>query len=135
MLRNAVICLVSHGKAISALALGPIGHRRCDRHRLKNDTDLSFLYSCIEPSMSSKGFPNVKRSRTSTGRKPRPAVEVGMVATADDALALLRRHGVLTLSPEPGFASLIEAIVGGPIHGSWWGHEQGGLIFQIASAL
>ena len=58
-----------------------------------------------------------------------------MVATADDALALLRRHGVLTLTPEPGFASLIEAIVGGPIHGSWWGHEQGGLIFQIASAL
>jgi hypothetical protein len=58
-----------------------------------------------------------------------------MVSTAKGALALVRKRGVLTLTPEPGFVSLIEAVVGGPIKGSWWGHEQGGLIFQIASAL
>jgi hypothetical protein len=58
-----------------------------------------------------------------------------MVSTAKGALALLRKRGVLTMTPAPGFASLIEAVVGGPIKGSWWGHEKGGLIFQIATAL
>ena len=58
-----------------------------------------------------------------------------MVSTGKGALALVRQRGVLTLTPAPGFASLIEAVVGGPIKGSWWGHEKGGLIFQIATAL
>jgi len=70
-----------------------------------------------------------------TGRKTAPGVEVELVSTAKDALALLRKRGVLTLTPEPGFASLIEAVTGGPIKGSWWGHEKGQLIFTIASAL
>jgi len=51
------------------------------------------------------------------------------VRTEAEALALVRQHGALTL------ASLVTAVVGAPVRGSWWGHEKGGLIFKLATAL
>jgi hypothetical protein len=54
--------------------------------------------------------------------------------TASEALALLRRERVVTLTPAPGLRSLVGEIAG-EVRGSWWGHPQGGLIFSIASAL
>jgi hypothetical protein len=60
---------------------------------------------------------------------------VPIVATAAEALDLIEREGVVTLVPVGDRPSLIAAIVGGPIRGSWWGHPQGKLIFDIATAL
>ena len=51
------------------------------------------------------------------------------------ARALLRERGVVTLTAAPGVPSLVEAIAGAPVRGSWWGHPKGKLIFNVSSAL
>ena len=56
------------------------------------------------------------------------------VATPRQALDFVRRHGVVTMT-RSGRPSLVEAVAGGPVKGSWWGHEKGGLIFQLAETL
>jgi len=38
----------------------------------------------------------------------------------------------MTASARP---SLVEAIVGGPVKGNWWGHAKGRLIFKLAESL
>lgn len=57
-----------------------------------------------------------------------------MIHTPAQALAFVRKHGIVTMtsSSKP---SLVEAIVGGPVKGSWWGHAKGRLIFELADAL
>lgn len=52
----------------------------------------------------------------------------------DEALALLRRHRVMTLAPTAGVPSLVEAVAGGPVRGSWWGHPSGKDIYACAVA-
>jgi hypothetical protein len=56
------------------------------------------------------------------------------IATPKQALAFVRRHGTVTMtrSERP---SLVEAVAGGPVKGSWWSHEKGGLIFNLAETL
>jgi hypothetical protein len=34
-----------------------------------------------------------------------------------------------------GFPSFVEAVVGRPVRGSWWAHEQSGPIFSLAEAI
>jgi hypothetical protein len=57
------------------------------------------------------------------------------IRTGKDALALVRRHQVLPMTPVEGFASLVGEIAGGPIRGSWWGHPKGALMYDLANAL
>jgi hypothetical protein len=57
-----------------------------------------------------------------------------LLRTPQDALELLRRDRVLTLTPAGRLRSLVGEIAG-EVHGSWWGHPQGGLIYSIATAL
>ena len=57
-----------------------------------------------------------------------------LLRTPQDALDLLRRDRVLTLTPAGRPRSLVGEIAG-ELRGSWWGHPQGGLIFSIATAL
>jgi len=57
-----------------------------------------------------------------------------LLRTASEALELLRRQRVVTLTPSPGLKSLVGEIAG-EVRGSWWGHPQGRLVFAIASAL
>ena len=52
-----------------------------------------------------------------------------------EALAFVRRHGVALQAARGAVPSLAEAIAGGPIRGSWWGHPKGGEIFRTASAV
>ncbi|HEY7841182.1 MAG TPA: hypothetical protein VIC61_06400 [Gammaproteobacteria bacterium] len=47
------------------------------------------------------------------------------------ALAFIRRHGVVLESGRGPLPSLAEKIAGGPIRGSWWGHPRSGLIFRV----
>lgn len=55
--------------------------------------------------------------------------------TTDDALRLVREHGLVTLTHCGAGPSLVESMVGRPVKGSWWGHPAGDRIFQAATAL
>jgi len=57
-----------------------------------------------------------------------------LLQTTSEALDLLRRERVVTLTPSPGLRSLV-AEIAGEVRGSWWAHPSGGLIFSIVSAL
>jgi hypothetical protein len=58
-----------------------------------------------------------------------------MIASARQALAFVRKHGVVLASARGSAPRLTEAIVGEPIHGSWWAHPQGRRIFNVLSAV
>ncbi|HVH66411.1 MAG TPA: hypothetical protein VM716_00940 [Gemmatimonadales bacterium] len=55
--------------------------------------------------------------------------------TRRGALAFVRRHGIVLESARGPVPSLAEAVVGGPIRGSWWGHAKGKQIFWLTRAL
>jgi hypothetical protein len=50
----------------------------------------------------------------------------------EQALAFVREHGVVLQAARGPLPNLAEAIAGGPIRGSWWGHPRGPAIFQAA---
>jgi hypothetical protein len=47
----------------------------------------------------------------------------------------VKRHGVVLQAARGPVPSLAEAIAGGPIRGSWWGHPKGHEIFRAAEAV
>lgn len=51
--------------------------------------------------------------------------------TAAEALAFVKEHGVVLVSAKGPVPRLTEAIAGGPIKGSWWGHSKSHQIFAI----
>jgi hypothetical protein len=51
------------------------------------------------------------------------------------AIAFVKRHGIVLQAARGPVPSLAEAIAGGPIRGSWWGHPKGRLIFQATQAV
>jgi hypothetical protein len=55
--------------------------------------------------------------------------------TPREALAFVRRHGVVLESARGPVPSLAEAIAGQPIRGSWWAHPNGRLIFELTRAV
>jgi hypothetical protein len=55
--------------------------------------------------------------------------------TVRQALAFVRRHGVVLESARGPVPSLAEAIVGAPIRGGWWAHPSGQLIFELTRAV
>ena len=55
--------------------------------------------------------------------------------TPRDALELVRRAGVVTLVPAGELPSLVVAVVGKPVEGSWWGHAQGKKIYRLGQQL
>lgn len=50
-------------------------------------------------------------------------------------VAFVKRHGVVLQAARGPVPSLAEAIAGGPIRGSWWGHPKGHEIFAVAEAV
>lgn len=54
---------------------------------------------------------------------------------AKQGLAFVKRHGIVLQAARGPVPSLAEAIVGGPIRGSWWGHAKGHEIFRVAEAV
>ena len=57
------------------------------------------------------------------------------VSTSAQALAFVKRHGVVLESARGPVPNLAEAIAGGAIRGSWWGHPKGHLIFELLNAV
>ncbi len=55
--------------------------------------------------------------------------------TPRQALAFVRRHGIVTMTRHAARPSLVEAVAGGPVRGSWWGHPKGQAIFRLAESL
>lgn len=55
--------------------------------------------------------------------------------TAKQALAFVKRHGIVLQSASGSVPSLAEAIVGEPIRGSWWAHPRGREIFAVSQKL
>jgi len=55
--------------------------------------------------------------------------------TPGQALAYVRRHGVVLESAHGAAPSLAEEIAGGRIRGSWWSHAKGREIFSLTRAM
>jgi len=58
-----------------------------------------------------------------------------VIATPAQALALVRRAGVVTQTPVRDLRSLTFEVTGETIRGSWWSHPLGKVIFSLATAL
>jgi hypothetical protein len=52
-----------------------------------------------------------------------------------EALVFVERHGIVFQGGRGPVPNLAEAIAGGPIRGSWWGHPKGKEIFRAAEAI
>lgn len=52
-----------------------------------------------------------------------------------DALAFVRRHGIVLASAKGAVPTLAHAIAGAPIRGSWWSHPKGREIFSAIAAV
>ena len=55
--------------------------------------------------------------------------------TPGGALAFVRTHGVVLESAKGPVPNLAEAVAGGPIRGSYWGHARGDEIFRLTRSL
>jgi hypothetical protein len=58
-----------------------------------------------------------------------------MISTPKQALEFVREHGIVTMTRGSSRNSLVDAVAGGPVRGSWWGHPKGKLIFRLADYL
>ena len=55
--------------------------------------------------------------------------------SGEQALNFVAKHGIVLQAARGPVPSLAEAIAGGPIRGSWWGHPKGKEIFRAAAAV
>jgi hypothetical protein len=55
--------------------------------------------------------------------------------TPGEALAFVEKHGIVLQAARGPVPSLAEAVAGGPIRGSWWGHPRGQEIYLAAEAV
>ncbi len=58
-----------------------------------------------------------------------------MIKTARQALAFVRKHGIVLESAIGPVPSLAEAVAGETIRGGWWSHPAGGEIFKLTRAV
>jgi hypothetical protein len=54
-----------------------------------------------------------------------------MAMTSSQALAFIRKHGVVLEAAQGPVPSLAEAIAGAPVRGSWWSHPKSHEIFAV----
>ncbi len=55
--------------------------------------------------------------------------------TGAEVLDFVRAHGVVLVSARGPVPTLVDAIVGAPVKGSWWGHPEGKRIFRLLQDL
>lgn len=56
------------------------------------------------------------------------------IQTPEEALEILRKERVLSLTDTRGLKSLVGEVLG-KVQGSWWGHPEGGRVYAIATEL
>jgi hypothetical protein len=54
---------------------------------------------------------------------------------AKEALNFVKEHGIVTESARASVPSLAQAIVGGPISGSWWAHPRSREIYRLINVV
>jgi hypothetical protein len=52
-----------------------------------------------------------------------------------EAIDFVEHHGIVLQAARGPVPSLAEAIAGGPIRGSWWGHAKGQAIFRASQSI
>jgi len=55
--------------------------------------------------------------------------------TARQALAFIRKHGIVLEAAKGPIPSLAEAVAGAPIRGTWWAHPRSHEIFVVTRAV
>jgi hypothetical protein len=55
--------------------------------------------------------------------------------TSRQALAFIRRHGVVLEAAHGPVPSLVEAVAGEPVRGNWWSHPKSHEIFAVTRAI
>jgi hypothetical protein len=55
--------------------------------------------------------------------------------TPEQALAFVRKHGVVLASSTGPVPAVAAAVVGAPVSGSWWSHPKGREIFRVLRAV
>src|SRR5205823_4405011 len=55
--------------------------------------------------------------------------------TSDEAISFIKEHGVVLASAKGPVPRLTEAILNGPIKGSWWAHPKSHQIFAVLQAV
>jgi hypothetical protein len=58
-----------------------------------------------------------------------------MAMTSRQALAFIRKHGVVLEAAQGPVPSLAAVIAGGPLRGSWWSHPKSREIFAVTRAI
>jgi len=58
-----------------------------------------------------------------------------MAMTSRQALAFIRKHGVVLEAAQGPVPSLVEVIAGEPVRGSWWSHPKSREIFAVTRAI
>jgi hypothetical protein len=54
------------------------------------------------------------------------------MTTGPEAVAFVEAHGLVMQSARaPGVPSLVDAVVGESVRGSWWGHPKGALVYRV----
>src|ERR1700740_1802085 len=76
----------------------------------------------------------MERPIDSTACATDPDTLAAMMST-DDALAFVEKHGAVLVAAKGPLPSLVEAILGEPIKGSWWGHPGSHGIFAVLQEL
>jgi hypothetical protein len=59
----------------------------------------------------------------------------GVTVTPKQALAFVKRNGIVLQAARGPVPSFAEHVAGEPIRGSWWGHAKGHEIFALAEAV
>jgi hypothetical protein len=75
---------------------------------------------------------HARKSATPLREYARAVIEVADAVGA--ALVALERYGLLLFS-DPALPSLVDIIVGEPLHTSWWGHPRGHVIYHAMNSL
>ncbi|MGD0225399.1 MAG: hypothetical protein ABSF71_23980 [Terriglobia bacterium] len=52
-----------------------------------------------------------------------------------EALAFVKKHGVVLMSARGAVPNLAEALAGEPIRGSWWGHPKSREMYRVFEAV
>jgi len=71
---------------------------------------------------------------TGSSRNVGPAKPIAAI-TVRQALAFIRKHGVVLEAAQGPVPSLAEVIAGGPVRGNWWSHPKGREIFAVTRAI
>jgi hypothetical protein len=58
-----------------------------------------------------------------------------ILTTPEEAVAFIQQQGVVLERANGIVPSLVDAIVGAPVRGSWWGHPEGRRIFALLGAV